>query len=57
MSKEDAAAEIARARHELMLMEMRLAVEEFWRKPRPAQPPRLVVVREGPPTSRASHSS
>jgi hypothetical protein len=64
MAQEDArdrrAKEIAdretALRFETMVAEMRRQVEEFG-KPRPAKPPRLVVVREGPPTSRASHSS
>jgi hypothetical protein len=43
-------------RYERMVAEMRAEAAEFW-APRPATPRRLVVVRSGPPTSRASHSS
>jgi hypothetical protein len=58
MTREDADREIAQARHELMLMEMRLAVEEFW-KPRAAQPRHLSIVARGdiPAASNASHYS
>jgi hypothetical protein len=56
MTREDADREIAQARHALMLMEMRMEVEEFW-KPRAAKPNRLRSVAMGPPASNASHYS